>query len=307
VILRTALLLLWAASASAAVTTADAVLTDTARQREIPIKAYIPDGAGPFPVIVFSHGAGGSKDGYAYLGQAWAEHGYAVLLPTHVGSDSSLLKKGRPLYNLGQIRKMLQEPQNFVERPTDISYVVAHLGELEAAIPALKGKLDGAHVGVGGHSFGAYTAMALAGAKIAMNGQAHFFIEPRPLAFLAMSPQGPGAAGFEPGSWSEVTRPVFVMTGTQDKGLDGSPWTRRREAYEGLPEGHKLLAVLNGGTHMDFADRVIGHHADAAHAIIVPLSLAWWDATLKGQPQALEAYEKALPADLRGKVTLTTR
>src|SRR5947208_9251342 len=42
---------------------------DASRSRPVPVKIYAPaTGAGPFPVIVFSHGLGGSRNGYEYLG-----------------------------------------------------------------------------------------------------------------------------------------------------------------------------------------------------------------------------------------------
>ena len=50
---------------------------DAKRDRDVPVKIYYPkSGEGPFPVIVFSHGLGGSREGYAYLGDHWASHGY---------------------------------------------------------------------------------------------------------------------------------------------------------------------------------------------------------------------------------------
>lgn len=50
------------------VATAEYVWRDEARGREVPVKLYFPagDAGGPFPVIVFSHGLGGSRDGYRY-------------------------------------------------------------------------------------------------------------------------------------------------------------------------------------------------------------------------------------------------
>ena len=58
--------------ALADITVMDFPLRDADRNRDIPLKAYLPEGDGPFPVILFSHGAGGSKDGYAYSNGHWA-------------------------------------------------------------------------------------------------------------------------------------------------------------------------------------------------------------------------------------------
>ena len=284
-----------ASGVSAAVTTVDLTLHDQARNREIPLKVYVPQGPGPFPVIVFSHGAGGSKDGYAYLGSYWAEHGYISLHPTHLRSDHSLIKKHRPLLNYLALKKMVGAEKNFEDRPQDITFILDHLPEVLVAVPALKGKLDATRIGVGGHSFGAYTSIAVAGAVVNLEGKDHKFGDLRPRAFLAISPQGPGRAGFSEDSWSAITRPVFIMTGTKDQGLDGSPWTQRRKAYEGLPAGGKVLAVLTDATHMDFAAGK-GRHTEAVQALVQQLSLAWWDLTLKGQASARERLLSGLPA-----------
>src|ERR1700744_4715141 len=64
---------------------------DARRQRAVPVKIYYPrTGAGPFPVIIFSHGLGGSREGYEYLGQYWAAHGYVSVHVQHPGSDDGL-------------------------------------------------------------------------------------------------------------------------------------------------------------------------------------------------------------------------
>jgi predicted dienelactone hydrolase len=46
---------------------------DMARQRAVPVRLYLPAAAGdaPVPLVVFSHGIGGSRRGYSYLGQHW--------------------------------------------------------------------------------------------------------------------------------------------------------------------------------------------------------------------------------------------
>jgi len=62
------------------------VLTDAVRARQLPLKIYYPkqERAGGYPVVIFSHGSGGSKDGYSYLGRFWAENGYVVIHVTHL-------------------------------------------------------------------------------------------------------------------------------------------------------------------------------------------------------------------------------
>src|SRR5579885_3303466 len=67
---------------------------DAARQqRAVPVTVYAPKGGdGPFPVILFSHGLGGTRDGYAYLGRYWASYGYVVVHVQHLGSDDGVWK-----------------------------------------------------------------------------------------------------------------------------------------------------------------------------------------------------------------------
>src|ERR1700722_1072373 len=70
---------------------------DSKRDRDIPVKIYFPKtGEGPFPVIIFSHGLGGSREGYAYLGNHWASHGYISVHVQHLGSDSAVWQDVAP-------------------------------------------------------------------------------------------------------------------------------------------------------------------------------------------------------------------
>jgi predicted dienelactone hydrolase len=80
--------------------TAELELHDTKRKRDIPLKVYYPKGKTSLPLVIFSHGLGGSCESYSYLGEYWAEHGYVVILPTHAGSDSAIFQKGHPFRNL---------------------------------------------------------------------------------------------------------------------------------------------------------------------------------------------------------------
>jgi predicted dienelactone hydrolase len=117
------------------------VLNDAKRMKELQLRIHYPAGEGAYPIIVWSHGAGGSKDNYLTLMEHWASHGYVTIQPTH--SDSRALAA------------RFTDPINFRDwqgRPADVSLILDSLAELEAKEPAIKGKLDGKHVGVGGHS-----------------------------------------------------------------------------------------------------------------------------------------------------------
>ena len=298
---RMAILVLWiclAPSLHAALYTAGVVSTttlrDASRRREIPLLIYYPKSAQPerFPVIIFSHGAGGSRDGYDYLGRYWAEHGYVVIHPTHRGTDRSKLKTGRPLDNLKAIRGMMKDPDSFVQRPMDVSFILNSLPALAGTVPPLKDRMDPTRVGVGGHSLGAATALAVAGAVVWPPRQGRrAFGDNRPLAYLALSPQGANDEGgpFHSDSWSTVARPVLVVTGTKDRGFGGEPPLWRAEAFRGLKPGHKYLAVLKGAAHMDFSGVQLdgGILRSPIQRWVQKSTVLFWDAYLKRDPEAL--------------------
>jgi predicted dienelactone hydrolase len=57
----------------------DLVVSDRDRAREIPLRVSLPLDGSPAPVVLFSHGLGGSREGNAYLGTHWALRGYAAV------------------------------------------------------------------------------------------------------------------------------------------------------------------------------------------------------------------------------------
>jgi len=66
---------------------------DQARSRPVPARLYWPTAATSemsVPLVVFSHGIGGSRQGYSYLGKHWSARGVASLHVQHVGSDAAL-------------------------------------------------------------------------------------------------------------------------------------------------------------------------------------------------------------------------
>ncbi|MEC7400588.1 MAG: dienelactone hydrolase, partial [Verrucomicrobiota bacterium] len=77
--------------------TLDRTIKDKSRDRSIPLRFYFPVGTTNSPVILFSHGLGGSRNGCSYLGKHWAGRGYVAVFIQHVGSDESVWKDVGPL------------------------------------------------------------------------------------------------------------------------------------------------------------------------------------------------------------------
>ncbi len=122
---------------------------------------YLSSAKGARPVIVISHGLGEDRETYRYLAEHWASHGFQVLVPEHSGSDQK-----RMLDLLAGRIKEVVEPQEFVGRPRDITNLLNYVTQLNRTDPRFKKRLNLRDVGVYGHSFGGYTALALAGAPL---------------------------------------------------------------------------------------------------------------------------------------------
>ena len=158
--------------------------------------------------------------------------------------------------------------------------------------------LDHRNLGVGGHSFGGYTASLLAGAKVRFPGEENdrTFEDPRPHAFVCISPPGLGDRGLFKGAWSGITRPLLEVTGTLDAGsFDGEPWEWRLGPFRELPAGHKVCVVLEGADHLHFAGGTVKSPASAAQkGAVEDATLAFWDTWLKGDSQAEALIDEAV-------------
>jgi predicted dienelactone hydrolase len=287
----------------------DAKWTDAARNRTLPVTIIAPDPqalAGPLPVVILSHGLGGSKDiSLHFLAKHLAWAGYICILPTHVGSDQdAYLAGGREA-----MLKAYANPENLVNRPGDISFIIDRLTGGKENDPLLKGRVDAKRIGVAGHSFGAYTALAVGGQTIELPSQGvKGFRDPRVNAVLAMSPQKPGNIGLTRDSWNKIAVPTMTMTGTLDMGIGVTRPQDRKFAYDHMPAGDKYHVVIQGGTHMSFTDtplEIRGITVDAQTAArhqewICQLSLAFFDAHVRGDAKARKWLQDAQIVKLSG-------
>lgn len=257
------------------------VLHDAARNKDVPLKIYYPDGSGPFPVVIFSHGALASKECYSGFGRYWASFGYVSIHPSH---GDSIADSGFR----GTLQQAISDPRAWENRPKDISFVINSLPEIEKLAPQLAGKLDRRRIGVGGHSFGAYTAELIGGMTILLPGkeEPQSFTDRRVSAILLLSPEGEGKMGLTADSWSNLRLPMLLMYGSRDFGAWGEDPDWRSEAFRKAPPGDKYQVEVEGGTHMGFAGASLKSSYKRVFQCAKFETLAFWDAYLKQDAQA---------------------
>lgn len=293
----------WAGEQASAQATApgpvqDGSWKDASRGRAVPWRLRLPAAPAPWPWVIYSHGLGGSRDGGAVWGQAWAEAGVAVLHLQHAGSDSDTLRAGLDALRAAASAEQLRS------RVLDVRFVLDEAARLAAAGAAPWPGLRPDAVGLAGHSFGAHTTQAMAGQRY---GVAVDWAEPRLKAFIALSPSSPRAGGLGvQQAFGAIRRPFLAVTGSHDGDPFGSyeRGDARAAVYDGLPPGQRALLWLQGADHMSFAGGtgrgapnagVFRRHGRAAErepahqALVARVTALWWRAHLLGDVQALAA------------------
>jgi predicted dienelactone hydrolase len=229
--------------------------TDTARSRAVPTRLYWPsnlDAGHAVPLVVFSHGIGGSRRGYSYLGRYLAEHGIACLHLQHVGSDRELWF-GNPLGMVGRLWDAANE-REVIDRVHDLGFALDQLLDHSQ----LGRQIDRERIAAAGHSYGANTVMLASGARLQRGSRT---IEPRDprikAALLISAPPFYGEA--DPAQiLAPMTLPSLHITATEDViRIPGyySPASDRLAVFDATGSPAKALAVFEGGSHSMFTDR----------------------------------------------------
>jgi predicted dienelactone hydrolase len=273
----------------------DIVLRDARRDKNLHVRVFYPEALGRYPVIVFSHGAGGSENCCEALTQHWASYGYITIQPTH--DDSAVQRRDsgeEDIRFLQAVRDALKQPALWESRPRDVSFVLDALGELEKRVAGLSGKVDAQRIGVGGHSMGSFTTEAVAGALVDLPGKSGVsFADGRVRAALCLSPQGPGQFGLSDTSFRSMRVPFLGITGSLDNlgPLANAAW--HKTAFELSPAGNKYFANIEGANHMSFISArtlspVKAQQAENILEYTNSVALAFWDAYLKDDAAAKE-------------------
>ncbi len=277
----------WTAPGPHVVTHADVSWIDAARDRTVPMRIHAPrDLAGPLPVVVFSHGLGATSRVYAFLGRHLASHGYTCLHPQHPGSDAAVFEAGI----LGAVAAAA-DPIQRAARVADLGFVLDRLPV--AHHPLLAGRIDLERIAAAGHSFGAYTALALGGQALSLPGRPDVAVsDPRIRAVVALSPIGSGVLGLHPGSWDQLQIPSLFITGTEDTTFGTADWLSRLEPFRSAPATPRYLAVLEGARHHAFGDYQMPFgpvlRDPRHHSWILTLVTAFLDARLKDDSAAAQ-------------------
>ncbi len=250
-------------------------LNDFSRNRRLPVDIYLPEAGSqstkelpspPFPLIVISHGLASDRFTLVYLAEHLASYGFAVAVLEHPGSNAERIQQ----YFAG-----LATPPNateFINRPLDIRYLLDELQRLEKLDPTLQGKLNFQQVGAIGHSFGGYTVLTLAGAKInfeqlredcnlnnssfnlslVLQCQAtelppidYDLKDDRIKVIMAINPINSSILG--EGGISQIKIPVILVAASQD--IFAPPVFEQIRPFTWLSDSNKYLALIENATH----------------------------------------------------------
>lgn len=235
-------------------------VTLAAPNRGLPLELRVtaPTIGRDLPIILLSHGHGPSlylpsKDGYGPIVNFYAEHGFVVIQPTHLNSKVAGLKSDAPGGSL-----------LWRSRVDDMQLILDRLDEIEAAVPAIAGRLDRRKIAAVGHSLGGQTVGMLLGARLTdpkdENATDANAIEPRIKAGVLLAAPGNGGEdlsefaaenySFLNPNFARMTTQTLVVVGDRDVSphltVRGAEW--HADAYHHSP-GSKCLLTLFGAKH----------------------------------------------------------
>jgi pimeloyl-ACP methyl ester carboxylesterase len=300
-------------TATPVVSAAPVELAAPGRERPLHVRVSAPAVGDELPIVLFSHGNGWNRDGYAPLTQFWAAHGFVVVQPTHLDSRRYGFGFDHPVF-----------PSIWTERIADLVRILDQLDTIEDAVPGLRGRMDRSRIAVAGHSWGGQTAQALLGARI-VDEQGRVgddMSDPRVRAGILLAATGLAGDQLHPfarerfpfmrPSFRELTTPTLVVAGDRDQSRmssRGPDWFT--DAYRHSPGATDLL-VLRGGEHSlggivgdDVAETT---DADPRRVdVIRHASVSFLRSALGLEDDAWPAARAALRADGETSVVLTTR
>jgi dienelactone hydrolase len=195
-------------------------------QANLPLRSRVgaTPAKGPHPLIIFSHGAGGTPEGHLFLITHLASHGFVVAAPLHRDCDLGCSPSG----------ELLRGPELAVLRPDDVKATLDALLEASGSSDLLLENLvDPDRIGVAGFSFGGYSALR------EMEG------DPRIQAAVLLAPNTVlPSTSLDP---AKVSKPLMFLQGEWDANI---PISLTSTFYESIPASapeHWFVVVHRAG------------------------------------------------------------
>ncbi|MDR1492407.1 MAG: hypothetical protein LBT05_06785 [Planctomycetaceae bacterium] len=264
---------------------------DASRNRSIPVKIYFPlERKEKCPVIIFSHGLGGSNEKCAYLGQTWATNGFISAHIQHHGLDEDVWKgKIRPIKEL---RDVYDQHWSGRLQANDIRFVLAQLDLLAKSDHVFGKMLDMSCVGAAGYDLGGLASMLVAG-QIPSDG-GFYLHDMRIKAIVVMSPPVFTSTALASQVYSAMNTPALFFTGTNDNGIIGKTQSwQRRIPFDFMQDADRFLITYRDADHLIYAGhdiRVTKIESDHKYQNnIAQASQLFWRAYLRNEP-AVKAY-----------------
>jgi dienelactone hydrolase len=245
-----------------------------------------------WPLIVFSHGSGGTRVGYVFFTEFMASHGYIVMACDHIGNSRYTLVNNKVVAAGGP-----RGQASAADRPKDISFLIDMATRMtQGSDSRFAGRIDLEKIGAAGMSYGGWTTEAVVDR------------EKRVKAGVMLAPGGPQQDRVN------FTTPIFMMIGTEDSTIRAAGNTRNRTYYEASKGPHYLCEIKDAG-HYTFTSvdqynpeygNGIGHGKrvntapdqdvtflppDEGHKIVNAYALAFFGTYVRGQ-QGYQAFLK---------------
>ncbi len=189
---------------------------DRGTDRPLPTTVWYPaDGAGPFPLILFSHGLTSEPSAYADVLRAWAKAGFVVAAPAY------------PYTSYGVKRT---DPLDIVNQPSDATEVITRMLALnDKAGDPLEGRIDTARIAAAGHSAGGITTIGMFSTTRDDRLTAGIVLSGRKLL---------------PVPYTGAPAPILFVHGKLDKTVR---YAEGLAAFEAVPWPKAMMAVTKGG------------------------------------------------------------
>jgi len=218
------------------------------------VSLLVPDGAGPYPVVVYLPALGADAGSAPLWRRAWAEAGYAVMSLQPVAAANALKSLGGG--GRGDVRDIGRRQfsrQSLERRLEHFAWGVDELRRLARSGRTPYRAMEPAKLAVAGYDLGAQTAAVLAGETVrAKRPDGAGLAGLR--AAIVLSPAVDLAEGRLASRYKSIHLPLLAVTGDDDRDPYGiSSPSLRSAIWQHGPAGDNYLLLLRDATHPELA------------------------------------------------------